>query len=277
MARKPTILITGCSSGIGAYCAKRLGADGWHVVTTARKQADLSRLRDEGFDTVYLDYRDMGSIETCFAETMALTGGRLDAVFNNGAHVQSGAVEDVPVEALREQFEANLFGWHALTCLAVPVMRGQGRGRIVHNSSVLGFVPVPMRGAYTASKYALEGLMLTMRQELYGSGIHVSLIEPGPVPSRLAANALPYVDKYIDVAGSYHAELYGRRLAELRAGGSPDDGGKALSWCYRALNAALTDARPRAHYHVTPQTRIAAMGKRLFPHDLLYRLLARSA
>ena len=183
----------------------------------------------------------------------------------------------MPVEALREQFEANLFGWHQLTRLVVPVMRAQKRGRIVHNSSVLGFVPVPLRGAYTASKYALEGLMLTLRQELDGSGIHVSLIEPGPVPSRFAINTLPFIEKHIDVTGSHFSEAYEKRLGQLQAGGTTDDGGKALSWCYRALNAALTDVRPRAHYPVTPQTRAAAIMKRVLPHDMVYRLLARGA
>lgn len=247
------------------------------MVVTARKDADLDRLRGQGYHAFHFDYRDAGSIEACFADTLSATGGRLDALFNNGAHAQPGAVEDVPVEALREQFEANLFGWHALTRLAVPVMRQQGHGRIVNNSSVLGFVPVPLRGAYTASKYALEGLMLTLRQELDGTGIHVSLIEPGPVPSRFAINTLPFIEKYIDVTGSVHAAAYEKRLSELRAGGSADDGGKALSWCYRALKAALTDARPRAHYPVTPQTRGAALAMRVLPRDLLYRLLARGA
>jgi NAD(P)-dependent dehydrogenase (short-subunit alcohol dehydrogenase family) len=277
MTRKPAIVVTGCSSGIGAHCAGRLRADGWHVVVTARKETDLERLRGEGFDAVYLDYCEPSSIDGCFAFAMEATGGRIDALFNNGAYAQPGAVEDVPVDALRAQFEANLFGWHHLTRLAVPAMRQQGAGRIVHDSSVLGFVPVPLRGAYTASKYALEGLMLTLRQELAGSGIHVSLIEPGPVPSRFAMNTLPWIERFIDVKGSVHAEAYRARLEQLRAGGTGDDGGKALDWCYRALSAALTDARPRPHYHVTPQTRLAALGKRVAPSDLLYRLLARGA
>lgn len=275
MARKPSIIVTGCSSGIGAYCAERLHDDGWHVIATARKAADLDRLREKGLQGVRLDYADPGSIAACAALAMELTGGRIDALFNNGAHAQPGAVEDVPVEALRVQFEANLFGWHDLTRRILPAMRAQGAGRIVNNSSVLGFVPVPLRGAYTASKYALEGLTLTMRQELAGMGVHVSLIEPGPVPSRLAVNTLAWIERYIDVEGSVHAERYRARIAQLRAGGTADDGGRALSWCYRALRSALTDANPKAHYHVTPQTRLAAAGRRLLPAGLFYRLLAR--
>lgn len=277
MARKPSIIITGCSSGIGAYCADRLQGDGWQVIATARKPDDLERLRDRGLAGIRLDYCEPASIEAAFAQAMELSDGRIDALFNNGAHVQPGAIEDVPVEALRAQFEANFFGWHHLARLVVPVMRRQGSGRIVNNSSVLGFVPVPLRGAYTASKYALEGLTLTLRQELLGSGVHVSLIEPGPVPSKLALNALPFVERYIDIEGSVHAQAYEKRLTELKQGGTADDGDRTLSWCYRALNAALTDARPAAHYHVTPQTRMAALGKRMLPANLLYRLLARGA
>lgn len=277
MTRKPAIVVTGCSSGIGAYCAVSLRADGWHVIATARKEPDLERLRGEGFDAVYLDYCEPGSIEACFAFAMEAADGRIDALFNNGAYAQPGAVEDVPVDALRVQFEANFFGWHHLTRLAVPVMRERGAGRIVHNSSVLGFVPVPLRGAYTASKHALEGLMLTLRQELAGSGVHVSLIEPGPVPSRFAVNTLPWIERFIDIDGSVHADAYRARLEQLRAGGTAEDNGKALGWCYRALSAALTDARPKPHYHVTPQTRIAALAKRLAPSDLVYRLLAHGA
>lgn len=277
MARKPSILITGCSSGIGAHCARRLHDEGWQVIATARKPADLERLRSDGLAAVHMDYALSDTIEAAFALAMELTGGRLDALFNNGAHAQPGAVEDVPVDALRFQFEANLFGWHHLTRRVVPVMREQGAGRIVNNASVLGFVPMPLRGAYTASKYALEGLTLTLRQELAGTGIHVSLIEPGPVPSRLAANSVPFIERFIDVEGSVHADVYRARLARLREGGTPTDGGRALEWCYKALRAALTDPRPSAHYHVTPQTRLAAAGKRLLPVGLFYRLLARGA
>ena len=277
MSRKPVIAVTGCSSGIGAYCAQRLRDDGWHVVASARKPADLDRLRSGGFDAVYLDYREEDSIGAFFDYALASGDGRLDALFNNGAYAQPGAVEDVPIAALREQFETNLFGWHILTRLAVPVMRAQGRGRLVHCSSVVGFVPVPWRGAYTASKYALEGLMLTLRQELAGSGLHVSLIEPGPMPSRMAANALPYAEKYIDLENSIHAEAYRKRLAELESGGTPSRGLRPLEPAYRALRRALTDGAPKPHYLVTPQTRIAAIGRRLMPPNALYRLLGRLA
>ena len=278
MQRKPTIIVTGCSSGIGAYCANRLRQDGWAVIASARSDADIARLAGEGFTVFPMDYRDEDSIRSFFGKAMEASGGRIDVLFNNGAHAQPGAVEDLPVEALREQFEANVFGWHILTRLVVPVMRAQGRGRIVQNSSVLGLVPLPLRGAYCASKFALEALSLVMREELRGTGIHVSLIEPGPVPSRMAANALAFVDKYIDVDSSAHAARYASRLAQLRDGGTPDDpANRALEGCYRALRHAITASTPRHRYRVTPQTRVVGWALRLLPHDLLHRLLARSS
>lgn len=277
MSCKPVIAITGCSSGIGAYCSRRLREDGWHVVASARKPEDLAQLREDGFDAFYLDYREGDSIGAFFDAVMEAGDGRLDALYNNGAYTQPGAVEDLSVDALREQFEANLFGWHSLTQRVVPLMRAQGRGRLVHCSSVLGFMPVPWRGFYTASKYALEGLMLTQRQELAGSGIQVSILNVGPLPTNIAINGLPYVEKYLDVEGSVHVDAYRKRLAALKAGGTPPRGSRPLEPAYQALRRALTDRNAKPHYLVTPQTRMAAMGRRLLPADLLYRLLIRFA
>lgn len=275
MAHNPSVLITGCSTGIGRYCALRLRDDGYRVFATARKAADLERLRGEGMAGVlYLDYREPDSIRAAFDAVMAETGGSLDVLVNNGAYSQPGAVEDLPVAALREQFDANFFGWHELTQMAAPVMRKQGRGRIVHLSSILGLVPAPLRGAYVASKYALEGLMLTSRMELAASGVHVSLIEPGPVPSKIAENALAYARKYIDIEGSVYAKAYAKRIAELETGGTADDGGKAAGWLYRSLRHALNAANPKPHYLVTPQARLGVAAKWLLPAGLFYRLLA---
>jgi NAD(P)-dependent dehydrogenase (short-subunit alcohol dehydrogenase family) len=166
----PTIIVTGASSGIGAHCARALKADGWRVFATARKPQDIEALQQEGFEAFYLDYREPESIAALVSAVMERTGGRLDALYNNGAHAQAGAVEDLPVDALREQFEANVFGWHDLTRRVLPAMRAQGHGRLVHCSSILGRMPARLRGAYCASKHAVEGLMLALRMELEGSG-----------------------------------------------------------------------------------------------------------
>ncbi|HEY4193681.1 MAG TPA: SDR family oxidoreductase [Mesorhizobium sp.] len=269
-----TIIVTGASSGVGAYCARALKADGWRVFATARKEEDIAALETAGIEAFPLDYRDPASIEALVAAVLERTGGSLDALYNNGAYAQAGAVEDVPVELLRQQFEANFFGWHDLTRRVMPAMRRQGHGRIVNCSSILGLVPLPYRGAYCASKYALEGLMLSMRQELAGSGIHVSLIEPGPIASDLHDNGLPWFRDSIDLENSVHREAYRRQMDELWSGPPRAKAGPVV--VYTALKHALLSRRPRPHYVVTMPARIGVVLKRILPASLFYRLLARS-
>ncbi|GLQ40117.1 short-chain dehydrogenase/reductase [Rhizobium albus] len=275
MTQIRSILLTGCSSGIGAYCARALKAEGWRVLATARTDADLAALAAEGIEAFQLDYRDATSIATLFETVMAATGGTLDAVFNNGAYSQPGAVEDLPVEALREQFEANVFGWHDLTRRIVPVMRAQGHGRIVQCSSILGLVPMPYRGAYNASKHAIEALSLTMRMELTGSGIHVSLIEPGPIESKIAINALRYVDKYIDIENSVHRPAYEKQLARLRQGGVKSKNKLGPDAVHAVLTHALNSPKPRPHYAVTRPAKLGVAMKRILPAGFFYNMLAR--
>jgi NAD(P)-dependent dehydrogenase (short-subunit alcohol dehydrogenase family) len=274
-SERPSIIVTGASSGIGAHCARALKADGWRVFATARKPADIAALEAEGFEAFYMDYREPASIEALVAAVLERTGGRLDALYNNGAHAQAGAVEDLPVEALREQFEANVFGWHDLTRRVIPVMRAQGRGRLVHCSSILGLVPAHYRGAYCASKYALEGLMLSLRQELAGSGIHVSLIEPGPVRSKIHANGTTWFLKHVDYGHSVHRDGYRRQMEAARSQAARERryDPKVV---YAALRHALLSQRPRPHYVVTMPARLGALLKRFLPASLLYRLLART-
>ncbi len=272
-----TIIVTGASSGIGAYCARALKADGWRVFATARKPQDIAVLEADGIEAFYLDYREPDSIEALVAAVLERTGGRLDALFNNGAHAQPGAVEDLSVAALKEQFEANFFGWHDLTQRIVRVMRRQGHGRLVHCSSILGLAPVRFRGAYSASKHALEGLMLCMRQELQGSGVHVSLIEPGPVTSKIASNGLFWFLKNIDHENSVHRVAYAAQLARLKAGGSSSRLKKGPEVVYAALRHALLSRRPRPHYVVTVPAKVGAVLKRILPASMLYRVLARRA
>lgn len=273
MADRPCIIVTGCSSGIGAYCAGALRNDGWRVFATVRKPADLVPLEKAGIEALLMDYTDGPSITALVQEVERRTGGRIDALFNNGAYGQPGAVEDLPTEALRRQFETNVFGWHELTRRVVPLMRRQGHGRIVQCSSILGLLPYRFRGAYTASKYALEGLSLTLRMELEGSGIHVSLIEPGPIESRFTANALTHIRENIDLEGSVHAEEYKRQLARLEGTGPVNRHKLGPEAVYAALKHALTAGRPRPHYLVTTPARQGALLKRLLPADLFYKLM----
>ncbi|MGB8816954.1 MAG: SDR family oxidoreductase [Rhizobiaceae bacterium] len=276
MSDKKTILVTGCSSGIGAHCAVALRQDGWRVLATARKTEDIDRLRADGFETFFLDYRDPVSIKKLVDDVLAATDGRLDALFNNGGYAQPGAVEDVPMDALREQFETNVFGWHDLTRRIVPVMRRQGHGRIIFNSSILGLVPQKWRGAYNASKHAIEGLMLTMRMELQGSGIHVSMLNPGAITSMIAVNAAAMADKYLDTQNSPHKAAYEQRLALLRSGGKTKAAGKlGPEAVYKVLRHALLSERPRPHYVVTTPAKLGVALKRALPASWLYSLMSR--
>ena len=178
-----SILITGCSSGIGLAAAHTLRARGWHVIAACRKPEDVAARIADGFDSVRIDHGDPASVETGWTKAMEITGGRLDALFNNGGHGMSGAAEDVPREALELVFASNVFGVHQLTRLALPMMIAQGHGRIVMHSSVVGYTALRWRAAYVATKHAVEGLAKTMRVELRGTGVHVSILNTGPVAS----------------------------------------------------------------------------------------------
>ena len=207
-----SILITGCSSGIGYDAAHGLKARGWRVFAACRKQEDCDRLIAEGLESPRIDYQDEATIDTAIAEILEVTGGTLDALFNNGAFGCPGAVEDLPTDALRDIFEANFFGWHALTRKVIPVMRAQGQGRIVQCSSVLGFVTLPWRGAYNSTKFALEGLTDTLRIEMRGTGIKVILIEPGPVTSKIRENSIPHFERWIDWENAPRAREYKAKI-----------------------------------------------------------------
>lgn len=270
-----SIIVTGCSSGIGAYCARALKAEGWRVFATVRREEDLVSLQADGIEALLMDYTRPDTIAALVETVLARTGGRLDALFNNGAYGQAGAVEDLPVEVLREQFETNVFGWHDLTRRVIPVMRRQGHGRIVQCSSILGIVPYRWRGAYNASKFALEGLSLTLRMELKGSGVHVSLIEPGPIASRFTTNALHYIEKNIDLENSVHAEEYRRQFQRLRGKSKPARGKLGPDAVHAVLRHALTAKAPRPHYVVTRPAKQGVLLKKLLPAGLFYRIIGR--
>jgi NAD(P)-dependent dehydrogenase (short-subunit alcohol dehydrogenase family) len=275
MTDKPVIIITGCSSGIGAHCATALQDDGWRVFATVRRTEDMAALENQGIETLLMDYTEPTSIAALVDTVAARTNGRIDALFNNGAYGQPGAVEDLSVDTLRRQFETNVFGWHDLTCRVIPFMRRQGKGRIVHCSSILGLVPYRYRGAYTASKFALEGLGVTLRMELEGSGIHVSMIEPGPIASKFTATALSHIEANIDLKNSAHAAQYERQLARLDGTGPVNKHKLGPEAVYKVLNHALTATRPRPHYLVTVPAKQGAFLKRILPADMFYRLLRK--
>ncbi len=272
---KYSVLITGCSSGIGLEAARMLQQKNFMVIASCRKQEDVARLKAEGFKhVVQLDLADPASIETGLAETLEITGGELFALFNNGAYGQPGAVEDLPVEVLREQFEINFFGTHDLTRRVVKIMLAQGYGRIVHNSSVLGLVAAPFRGAYNASKFALEGLTDTMRLELRDTPIQVSLIEPGPITSRFRANALKALQANIDMTASRHQQGYQEAIERLSKEGPAGKGTLPASAVVDKLLHALESSSPKPRYYVTWPTYAAGIMKRLLPTRLLDKIMA---
>ncbi|MEJ2655097.1 MAG: SDR family oxidoreductase [Acidihalobacter sp.] len=271
-----SILITGCSSGIGHTVAHGLQGRGWRVFATARRMEDVERLRGEGLAAERLDLADPDSIAAALDSILERSGGTLDALFNNGAYGQPGAVEDLTREVLREQLETNLLGWLDLTNRIIPIMRRQGHGRIVNNSSVLGLVALPFRGAYNTSKFALEGLSDTLRLELHGSGISVSLIEPGPITSRFRANAYAAFQRNIDREHSAYRTQY--RGAEQRLA-RPDKGGDPFSLGPEAVLKrvihALESPRPKPRYYVTFPTWLFGTLRRLLPTRALDQVLLR--
>lgn len=271
-----SILITGCSSGIGLDAARGLKARGWRVLATCRQEVDCERLRTEGLESFRLDLADEASIVEALEETLRRTGGTLDALYNNGAFACPGAVEDLPRGALREIFETNLFGCHDLTRRVIPVMRKQGHGRIVNCSSVLGLVGAKWRGAYVATKFAMEGLTDVLRIEMRGTGIDLILIEPGPIATKIRENAVPHFERWIDWENSARRQQYvslrGRLYDKKTKKDAFELGPEAVT---AKLIRALEDPRPKARYYVTTPTYLMGVLRRILPTRALDWLIAK--
>ncbi len=269
------VLITGCSSGIGLAVAIGLKQGGYRVFAGARKAADVERLQALGLESLLLDLNDSASIRAAVETVLAKTGGALYALFNNGGYGQPGAVEDLSRQAIREQFETNLFGWMELTNLLIPVMRRQGEGRILQNSSVLGYIALKYRGAYNASKYAVEGWSDTLRLELHGTNIFVSLIEPGPITSRFRQNAYAHFKRHIDPQVSVHRETYARMEQRFQIEGPVQPFTLPPEAVLEKVIHALESKHPRVRYPVTFPSHLFAWLKRLLPAKWLDRLLVK--
>ena len=275
-----SVLISGCSSGIGLAVAHGLNARGYRVFATARQMSDVLTLQQAGFEACQLDLDNSDSIRSAVDWTLEKTGGTLFALFNNAAYGQPGAVEDLSREVLRQQFETNLFGTLELTNLLIPVMRRQGYGRIIQNSSVLGMISMKYRGAYNASKFALEGLTDTLRQELHGSGIFVSLVEPGPINSDFRKNAYAKFKQNIIVKGSAHQQTYEAVEKRLAAAPNPEKrdpftlGPEAV---LKKVIHALEAKKPKARYYVTVPTYVFAYLRRLLSANMLDVVLRKAS
>lgn len=270
-----SILITGCSTGIGYCVAHGLHNRGHRVIASCRQIEDVKRLQREGLICIHLDLNDSGSIHDAFEQCLALCDGKIDALFNNGAWGLAGAVEDLSRQAMRDQFETNVFGWLELTNRVIPVMRKQGFGRIIQNSSVLGFVALPYRGAYAASKYAIEGLSDTLRLELADTGICVSLIEPGPIESHFRKNAEKAFRKYITRQGSAHESSYLAMQQRLQKEGHAVRFTLPAEAVLDKVIHALESVRPKARYYVTFPTYLFGYLKRLLSSRAVDRLMLK--
>lgn len=273
-----SILITGCSSGIGYDAAHTLSKRGWRVFATCRKEADCERLRGEGLESLVLDYEDEATLTSAMAEVLQRTGGTLDALYNNGAYAIPGLAQDIPRDGMRAIFEANFFGYWDLTNRVIPIMVKQGHGRIVQCSSVLGFAALPGRASYNSTKFALEGMTDTMRMELRDQPIDVILIEPGPITTKIRQNAQKPFEKWVNWEGSLGRKLYENSLIPrlYAEGGDPDFGELGPEAVTDKLIHALESKRPKPRYFVTKPTYIAAIFKRMLPTRATDWLFSRS-
>ena len=271
-----SILITGCSSGIGLCVALGLKQKGWRVFASARKQSDVVALREQGLESLLLDLNDSMSIKTAVSKVLFETEGKLDALFNNGGFGLPGAVEDLSRDAMRAQFETNVFGWIELTNQVLPVMRKQGHGRVVMNSSVLGFAAMPYRGAYNASKFAIEGFSDTLRQELHGTNIQISLIEPGPILSNFRNNSYAAFKNFINQDTSIHKQQYESMLLRLNKEGAAAPFTLGPEAVLNKVVHALESPKPAIRYYVTVPTYLFGYLKRFLPYRVMDMILIRA-
>jgi NAD(P)-dependent dehydrogenase (short-subunit alcohol dehydrogenase family) len=274
---KKSILITGCSTGIGYMAAHELQKRGYHVIASCRQPSDVEKLTQEGLTCIQLDVSDLNSIDRAIPEVLKLSNNKLYALFNNAAYGQPGAIEDLSTAALRVQFDNNFFGWHHLTTQLIPHFRQQGEGRIIQNSSILGFAAMKYRGAYNASKFALEGWTDTIRLELRGSGIEIVLIEPGPIETQFRSNALKAFKQWININDSVHRDEYIKQLDRLSVEQSKNAFSLPPIACLPSIVNALEAKKPNIRYRITQPTKWFAVLKRILPTRWLDHILSKAA
>jgi short-subunit dehydrogenase len=270
---KKNILITGCSSGIGYDTAHYLHNNGYKVYASARDAEDVKRLQDEGLETFLLDVTSADAI-TEVLNNITKDGAELYAVFNNAGYGQPGAVEDITTDVLREQFETNLFGLHELTRQSIKIMRRQGYGRIIQHSSVLGIISLRFRGAYNASKYAIEGLCDTLRLELMETDIYVCTINTGPVRSDFRKNAIKMFKKNVVSEGSIFEKEYNEELLTVKEKDN-DPFTKNSDVVIKNILHALESKKPQPRYYNTLATHLLGGFKRVLSTSVLDRILRK--
>ncbi|MFP6776683.1 MAG: SDR family NAD(P)-dependent oxidoreductase [PS1 clade bacterium] len=268
-----SILITGCSSGIGLCLARGLKDNGYRVFATARKIEDVEKLNKEGFESMPLDLSSSDSIKTAVMEIFNRTN-TIYGLIHNGAYGQAGALEDISRQALDDQFQINLFGWHELTNLILPKMKKDNEGRIIYISSVLGFVAMPFRGPYNASKFALEGLVNTLRLELMDTNIQLSKIQPGPIESSFRINAYKAFVRNINVDNSDYKNKYKKMVERLQSEELADFTLPAEAIIKPTLHA-LEAKNAKVQYRVTFPTKLFSILIRILPQKWLDKILNR--
>ncbi|KTD63132.1 oxidoreductase with NAD(P)-binding Rossmann-fold domain protein [Legionella santicrucis] len=271
--KEKIILITGCSSGIGFDAAFALKKRGHRVIGSCRKKEDVEKLLNIGLEAVQLDVSDSSSIQSAFEKVLAKTEGRIDVLINNAGYGQAGALEDITRDVLRAQFETNVFGLVELMNLTIPIMRKQGHGRIINISSILGIISMPFRGAYNASKYAVEGVSDTLRLELHSSGINVITVEPGPIESRFRDNCVDNSLNYIDKQHSYFSKQYEHMLEEFKQKKSASIFTKQPDAVIKKLYHAIESKRPKAKYPITIPAHLMIFLKRILTTRMLDKIL----
>ncbi len=260
------VLVTGCSSGIGRATAEHLAGKGWTVYATARRPESSADLQEKGCRTLALDVTDEGSMAAAVGAVEEAEGA-VGVLVNNAGYSQSGAVEDVPLDVVRRQFETNVFGLVRMCQLALPGMRRQGWGKIVNVSSMGGRLVFPGGGFYHGTKYAVEAISDALRFEVAGFGVDVSIIEPGLIRTSFGDTAAhgvdeatssdgPYAEFNAAVAKSTREAYEDGALAKL--GGGPET-------VARAIEKAISRRRPKTRYKVTPSARMALATRRLLP------------
>ncbi|MEC7595814.1 MAG: SDR family NAD(P)-dependent oxidoreductase [Pseudomonadota bacterium] len=269
-----SVLITGCSSGIGLCIAKGLRDKGYRVFPTARADEDVINLQNLGFEALFLDLSSTDSINTAILKLYDMTD-EIYALINNGAYGQAGALEDISRITLDKQFQSNVFGWHELTNLVLPKMRNSNSGRIVYISSVLGFVAMPFRGPYVASKFAIEGLVSTLRLELSNTNIKCSLIQPGPIESKFRENAYLAFKENVDISNSHYLDRYKLMIRRLKSGKNVKFT-LAPEAVLKCTVHALESKKPKNYYRVTFPTKLFALLGNILPSRWMDIILNKS-
>jgi len=269
-----SIFITGCSSGIGLVLAKGLQSRGHRVIASCRSPEDVTRLTDMGLETLQMDVNDSASIQSAFAEIAKRFSGTLDVLINNAGYGQAGALEDISREVMRAQFETNVFGLLEVSNHAIPLMRRQKSGRIINISSLLGIVSLPFRGAYNASKYAVEGISDTLRLELKTAGIEVIAIEPGPVASNFRDSVVDRSLQAIDMKNSAFAQQYRVMLDSYKQKKSDSVLTKSPDAVLKKVVHAIEARRPYPKYAVTLPAHLLMFARRILSTKALSALLA---